>query len=81
MRISKVKEDILLSRMLTRKGGVLTTEGIIPHRKHPKYGFEMPVLTQLNGPDPKFPPVPVRHPTTGVLVFAMPGGGAWYPNL
>lgn len=64
---------------ITVKGGTMTTEGFIPHKKHPA-GFWMPVklkikrtstITALSGPQR-----PVRD-VCGNPVYALPGGGVF----
>lgn len=57
--------------------GTVTTDGIIPHQKHPTLGFMMPVKIAGkrpgSDPDPKY--------KNGLLVFALPGGGEWQQSL
>lgn len=84
MRISRIKDEIILAKEKTRKGGVMTTEGFIPHKVHPELGIEMPVRTYPIGEDladMKFPPRAVRSGITGTLVYALPGGESWTPEL
>jgi len=60
----------------TIKGGTVTSEGIIPHKRHPA-GFDMPVKLVIK----KFTVAAIMedHPplrnAMGNLVYAMPGGG------
>lgn len=78
----------MLLTELTQKEGVQTSEGFIPHRAHPENGIDMPVLVRFalqedrrGGRHMAHYPVPDRHPATGTLMYATPGGGVWFPKL
>lgn len=56
----------------TRVGMTQTSHGVIPHLRHPEYGYEMPVKIRTNS-EGVVSPVYYK----GALVYAMPGGGEY----
>lgn len=66
--------------LTTNENFTLTDDGMIPHKRHPKHGFLMPVRLYVNIEDgvrrimKPMPPVRDGH---GRLHYAMPGGGVY----
>lgn len=67
----------MICKEMTFMGGTETTEGIIPHKRHPAHGYNMPVMLEANNDNGvrgiSAPQEPMRS-SEGFLVYAMPGG-------
>lgn len=69
-----------MSTPTTQALGTVTTEGWIPHVRHPDLGIWMPVrLAPVADGEPRTGfPTPMRR--KGKLVFALPGGREFTPS-
>lgn len=57
----------------TQRGGTITSEGWIPHHRHPTLGITMPVKLELKPEElPRGLAKPLRR--RGALIYAMPCG-------
>ena len=67
----------MICKETTFKGGTETTEGFIPHKRHPTKGYDMPVMLEIDNDHGVrglvLPQEPMRN-SDGFLVYAMPCG-------